>query len=80
MVTECDTGMSGGRGDHRHSFREGERIMKPKKIARVLISLALAGGVTLAGGTVANAAVYKCGPRCYTDDPTWKPGKVRSQY
>jgi hypothetical protein len=54
--------------------------MKSKKITGALLSLALAGGLALVGSPTANAAVYRCGPNCYTDDPTWKPGKVRSQY
>lgn len=54
--------------------------MKSKKIVGVLASLVVLGGLTFAGGTAAQAAVYSCGPSCYTDDPTWKPGQTRSQY
>ncbi|GAA2179848.1 hypothetical protein GCM10009847_15560 [Leucobacter tardus] len=54
--------------------------MKSRKIIGVLAALALAGGAALVGGTAAQAAVYKCGPSCYTDDPNWKPGQKRSQY
>lgn len=77
---EGDTGAYGGRGEHHYPFRESENTMKSKKIAGVLLSMTLAGGLALVGSPVANAAVYSCGPRCYTDDPNWRPGEMRTQY
>ncbi|OUZ12824.1 hypothetical protein BHE97_01040 [Aeromicrobium sp. PE09-221] len=67
--------------------------MKSKSVG-VLAPLVVIGGLSFAGGTVTSAAapststggatvqaaIYSCGPSCYTDDPTWKPGKKRSQY
>ena len=39
-----------------------------------------AGPATSTGGATVQTAVYSCGPSCYTDDPTWRPGKTRSRY